>query len=68
MVDKILKQDEGITYNLFNAAEDPEEVPDEPVVDPEDPDAVPEKKEPVEKFPRHVLIEEVVEEPKIHFY
>ena len=72
MVDKILKQEEGITYSLFQAEEKPdeeEEAPEEEDEEDEEGEKKPKVKKPeVEKLPRHALVEEVVREPKIHFY
>jgi hypothetical protein len=68
MVDKILKQNEGVTYSLFTeepAAE--EEVPVEEEAGEEiDPGKY--KAPPKPKPLRHILVPEVVREPKIHYY
>ena len=72
MVDQILKQDEGITYQaLFNgeeepAAEDAEEEPEE-VDDDGNPIPKPKKEKP-EKLPKFKLVDEVVREPNMHYY
>lgn len=66
MVDKILKQDQGVTFGALFAGDEPEEVPAEE-------DEVPEGEErppkPVkEKLPKFKLVDEVVRDPKIHYY
>jgi hypothetical protein len=72
MVDKILEPEEGITYGLFQDDENEEaaeEEPEEPEEEEEDEDG--EKKPvppPVEKLPKHIIIDEVVREPRMHFY
>ena len=62
LVDKILKQEDGITYQELFATPDPE--PEAPVegedVDPNAP--VP------EKLPRFILRDEVVREDKMHYF
>jgi hypothetical protein len=76
LVDKILLQDQGITYGLFQAEEADagaaEETKDEEVEEGEpgeDGEPVPRPKKPKpEKLPKHVLVPEVVEEPKMHYY
>ena len=74
MVDKILKQDQGITYGLFSPEDPAEVVPEEaaPEVEEGEEGEEAEQREPkkprVEKLPRHELVVEVVEEPRIHFY
>ena len=67
MVDKILKQDQGVTYSLF--LEEPpteEEVKEEEQEDEIDPGKY--KAPPKPKPLRHILVPEVVREPKIHYY
>ena len=49
VIDKILKQNEGVTYSLLQTEEGEE--PEKP-----------------EDLPTHILIDEVVREPKIHYY
>lgn len=58
MVGQVLQQDQGLSYNLFQ----------EPAKagDPEEPFIIPENKE--NGIPKHLIIKEVVKEPKIHFY
>ena len=59
MIDKILNQEEGITYSLFQPEEkaEEEEAPDEDDED-EDGEKKPKPKKPeVEKLPRHLLVE-----------
>jgi len=53
MVDKILPIDKGITYQLFN-----EKVKEPYIIEPDIQN----------NLPRHILIREVVKEPKINFY
>ena len=71
MVDQILKQDQGITYqSVFGEEEPPEEAPveEEPVLDEEgNPIPQPPKPKP-EKFPKFKLVDEVVREQNIHYY
>ena len=50
MVDKVLKKDMGLTFDVFN-------------------DPLDEEGKPVEQTdPAHLLVKEVVREPRIHFY
>ena len=57
MLDKVLQQDEGLTYNLFRKDVNSDFITEE-------------KKD--EKtgltIPRHIFIKEVVTQPEIHFY
>jgi hypothetical protein len=68
IVDKTLSNDQGLTFDVFK---DPEEVADaepaEPELDENGNPIVVEKKV-VEKLPVSVLIDEVVREPRIHFF
>ena len=70
MVDKILKQNEGITYSLFTeeapADDEGETPPQEPASGDEGAPATAQVAKP--KPLRHILVPEVVHEPKIHFY
>lgn len=67
MKDKILKQDQGITYQLFNAEEAAVE---EGEGDGEGEEGDEPKKEKVliEKLPKHIVVNELVREPKMHYY
>lgn len=77
LVDKILLQDQGITYGLFQAeeadagaaeeAKDEEEGEEELGEGGEPVPRAPKKPKP-EKLPKHVLVPEVVEEAKVHYY
>ena len=76
MVDKILLQDQGITYGLFTEGDGGDEPEDDEKKEDDDksqydddgnPIPKPEK-EKKEKFLKHTLINEVVEEGKMHFY
>lgn len=69
LVDKVLQPGTGVTYDLF----DPKE-PEDAVAEPEpqldddgNPIPVPEK-EPEEILPDKKIVEEVVREPRIHFF
>ena len=66
MVDKILLQDEGITYNAVFGPDDEPEAPveEEPVEEGEERPKKPQK----EKLPKFKLVEEVVREPKMKFF
>jgi len=70
MVDKILKQNEGITYGLFTeeapAEDDAEAPPQEPASGDEGATATEQVAKP--KPLRHILVPEVLREPRIHFY
>jgi hypothetical protein len=71
MVDKILKQTEGVTYSLFTEEPpaDEEEAPKEEEPEELGADGVNVYKAPPKKKPlRHILVPEVVREPKIHYY
>ena len=67
MVDKILKQDEGVTYSLFTE-EPPVETEEEPKEEEEGDEINKFKAPPKPKPLRHILVPEVVREPKIHYY
>jgi hypothetical protein len=58
LVDRVLNKDEGLTFDVFKDVEvadgDGEEAKAEVAVDP--------------TLPRHILVPEVVREPRIHFY
>ena len=56
MVDAVLQKSEGLTFDVFK---DPE--PDENA-------EAPAEGEEVDQGPRHILVPEVVREPRIHFY
>lgn len=67
LVDKILQQDEGITYKLFSEEEEP--VVEAEASENEDEDGKPKPPKVIPpKLPRHILVPEVVREPKMHFY
>ena len=76
MVDKILLQEQGITYGLFSGEEAEEEKKEEAPGEGEEEEELDEegnpipkpKKEPKERLPKHILVDEVVEEPRMHFY
>jgi len=68
IVDKTLSADQGLTFDVFK---DPEAVEEEAAAEPEmdengEPIIV--EKKVVEKLPVSVLIDEVVREPRIHFF
>ena len=65
LVDAILKQDQGLTFDVFKDPENPpaEEAPAEGE-EGKDAAKVPEQ----EKVPRSVYIKEVVREPRMHFF
>lgn len=69
IVDKILKPDQGVTYELFNDAP-PEEAEAEaaPEVDDEGNEIPKPVKEPEEILPKKLVVNEVVRESKIHFF
>ena len=68
MVDKVLKQNEGITYSLFT--EEPPAEDEAPAQEPASGDeGAPATEQAGKPKPlRHILVPEVVREPKIHFY
>lgn len=55
MVGKVLTQEQGITFELLTPEPAKKKGDPVPVVDPE-------------AMPKHILIPEVVREPKIHYY
>ena len=59
LVDKILEQEQGITYRLFKEEEKKPESAKK---------AEEGKEEPVDKTPKHIFISEVVKEPRMHYY
>jgi hypothetical protein len=70
LIDKVLKRDTGVTYDLYNAEEPAEEAPaeEEPELDEEGNPIPKPAKEPVEVLPKYKIVDEVVREPKIHFF
>lgn len=69
MVNNILKQEQGITYSLFSPEEEQPPAEEEAVELDEEGNPLPKvEKEKPEVLPRHLLVEEVVEEPKMHYY
>lgn len=72
LVDKTLSKDQGLTFDVFK---DVEELPVEDLGEQnEDEEGADDKiakakiAEPVEKFPRHISVPEVVREPRMHFF
>ena len=72
MIDKILKQDQGITYSLFTTPDGEEakeeEAPVEDEVDENGNKIERPAKPAAEKLPKHILVPDVVREPKMHYY
>jgi len=73
MVDKVLKQDQGITYSLFTTPEgeenkDEAEAAAEEEVDEDGNKIVKPPKPQAEKLPKHILVPDVVREPRMHYY
>ena len=70
MVDKILKQEQGITYNLFknNVDFNEGEGDGDGNEEEEDPDAPKKEKVLVEKLPKHLVVDEIVREKDMHYY
>ncbi len=62
MVDKILKQDEGVTYGLFR--DEPAEEGEPPATERQEG----EEEEVKEVLPKHIYVPEVVREEKMHWY
>ena len=69
MVDKILLQEQGITYDLFKeeAAEDQAPEDEEENLD-EEGNPIPKKNVVAEKLPKHLIVDECVREPRMHYY
>lgn len=69
MVDKILKQDEGITFDIFKE-EEGGEAGEAGAGENEEGEEEEEKKEKVvvEKFPKHLIVDECVRESRMHYY
>lgn len=71
MVEKVLQPGTGVTYDLFNASEEPAEeaaAEEEEQLD-DDGNPIPRPpKEPVEILPKHMVIPEVVRDSRIHFF
>lgn len=64
---KFLENEQGVTYDLFKPKEDnPEASPENPESNAEEGEEVP--KPPKEYIPNHLLIEEVVRNPRIKFF
>lgn len=69
MVDKILTQEQGLTFDVFKEDEEPAEEPaQEEAEEGEEGAEEKPKKEPEEQFPKHAYVKEVVREPRMHFY
>lgn len=70
MVDKILEQEQGITYGLFQEDEEANQEEEEQEEEEElEEGAEPKPKlPPVEKLPKNIYIEEVVREPRIYYF
>lgn len=70
MIDQILQKDQGITFGVFTEDEaQPEEEQPEQEVDENEEGYVPKPKAPPpEKLPKHIFVEEVVREPRIHYF
>lgn len=65
IVDKILKQNEGVTFKALFGEEEEKEKEEEPEEDENGEKIV---KPPKEVLPRHKFIPEVVEDPSVHFF
>lgn len=71
LVKQTLRSDQGLTFDVFR---DVEEIPveaeegGEPEEGEEGEEKVKKSKEPQEKLPRHILVPEVVREPRMHFF
>ena len=75
MVDKILLQDQGLTYDIFRddvagAGEEGQKEEEEPEGSGEEEGEEKPKKEKLvlEKFPKHLIVDECVREPRLHYY
>jgi len=68
MVDKILTQEQGLSFDVFKEDEPVEEAAPEEAEEGEEGAEPKPKKEPEEQFPKHVYVPEVVREPRMHFY
>lgn len=70
IVDKILKQEDGITYDLFREGEGEAEEEKKEEVPAEEGEEGEEKKvaPPKEKLPKHIFVPEVVREDRIHYF
>ena len=75
MIDQILKQEQGLTFDVFQDEQPAEgqgenenqEAENEEGAEGEDGQQKA-KKEPEEVFPRSIYVKEVVREPRVHFY
>jgi hypothetical protein len=68
LVDKVLKQSQGLTFDVFKEAEAAaaeKEPSDEPPAEEESPRK---QKDPEEALPRTIFVKEVVREPRMHFF
>lgn len=69
MIDKTLNKDQGLTFDVFKNIEEVKN--DEPADDGEDGEEGEKKvaaNDVTEKLPPHILVPEVVREPRMHFY
>ena len=70
LVDKVLRQDQGLTFDVFRDVETEPKAADgeEPPGEEEEPAKVKFKGEPTEVLPRTIFVKEVVREPRMHFF
>lgn len=67
LVDAILKQEQGLTFDVFKEDEPtPEE--EQPPPEEQEEGAPVEVKEPEEVLPKYIYVKEVVREPRMHFF
>lgn len=64
MVDKILKQEQGLTFDVFKDKEPTQQDEEQN----EEGDAEKKPKEEEEKLPQYIFVKEVVREPRMHYY
>jgi len=66
-VDKFLKKDQGLTFDVFNDPEIKEEAVAEPELD-EEGNPIIKEKAVEEKLPHHLYVKEVVRDPRIFYF
>lgn len=68
LIDKVLKQEQGITFDVFKEDEPVEEEREEEVLDEDGNPIIKPPKEIPEQFPKYLFVPEVVRDPRMHYF
>jgi hypothetical protein len=68
LVNQFLRNDQGLTFDVFKDIEEIKEEEQPPEEEEGEERAEKVVKQPEEKFPNHILVPEVVREPRMHFF